>query len=237
MHQINEIMNTLRAKINLFSEKILEFDWSSSETPLEITFYARNILESALTALVGRLDPFRLITIYKIQSSENYNIGKKMNSALQWNGDIVADSAQSASWNPDFKVEKFDRAILGNYCGEIIWKQAFISLYDYLYDKDISSSWIQEILDVDETSNFERCKSDARKLFSSFSKGVHSEDLVNNAPILDMVTVKGLVRDLFKLCSTLGLISHFIGYLVPNIHVDEAMQIFQEMEGRMNGLY
>ncbi|MBR3771557.1 MAG: hypothetical protein IKL07_04755 [Clostridium sp.] len=236
MYEINDIMDTLRIKINKFTEKILNFDWCSSETPLEITFYARNILESALTALVGRFDPFRLITIYKVQSSENYNIGKKMLSALQWSGDIIADSNQNAVWNPDFKVEKYDRAILGNYCGEIIWKPAFISLFDYLDDREISSTWIQEILDVDETSNFERCKSDARKLFSSFSKGVHSEDLVNNAPIFDIVTVKGLVRDLFRLCSTLGLISHFIGYLVPNIQVEQAMQIFQEMEERMNEL-
>lgn len=237
MYDLNKIMGTLGTRINTLLNKIAEYDWEKEESPIEVLFYARNILESSLTALVGRFDPFRLIMVYKVQSSTDYDIGKRSKSAVEWGVDIIAKQPVSKlNWDPEFGKEKFDRALLGDYCGDIIWKPAFTALFDYLENQEIPSIWIEDILSKDDNGNFQSCKSEARELFSAFSKGVHSESLVDETTILDETTVKDLVRRLLKLCSTLGLISHFIGYLVPNTSIENAMTIFLNMEEKMNEL-
>lgn len=236
MREMKQIMDNLRSKLDILCDKILVHNWNTNENAAEVLFYGRNILETSLTALLGRTDPFRLITVYKIQSSDNYNIGKKMQSAVEFTGDIIASEKAKNLWDFTKKKEAFDRALLGNYLGEIIWKPGVNALTDYIENKNITSEWITEVLSIDERANFERWKSESSRLFSSFSKGVHSESLVDMGIVFDSITIKDLVKDLYKLCATLGLISHFIGYLVPNLSVDEALELFCETEETINEL-
>lgn len=236
MFEFSEIINNLIQKIDYLSNKILTYNWIEDEANIDISFYARNMLETALTALLGRTDPFRVITVYKVQSTSDYDLGKKSESAVQWSGDIIAGTKGDDLWNVKRKKDSFDRALLSNHQGEIIWKPGFAALSDYVQDKGISSVWLDDILSDNENSNFEKCKSESARLFSSFSKGVHSESLVDISVIFDIITLKNLIKDLFKLCATLGLISHFIGYLVPNLSIDEAVHIFCEMEEKVNEL-
>lgn len=237
MFELKDIMITLSNKINTLSDKIQSYNWSSQHTAIEVAFYGRNILESAHTALLGRIDPYRLITIYKVQSDGNYDIGTRTLCAVEWTGDIISRKQANVVWESKNKKDDFDRALLGNYFGEVIWKKAFMKLTDYLEDKNIVSGWLDDILNQDEYHNFERCKSESSRLFSSFSKGVHSESLVEIDVFFDNVTMKDLIASLYKLCATLGLISHFIGYLVPNIPIEMALENFLEVEEKINEFY
>ena len=87
-----------------------------------------------------------------------------------------------------------------------------------------------EIISENENSNFERAKSTAARLFSSFSKGVHSESLVDINIVLDDITLRSLVKDLYKLCATLALVSHFVDFLSTKIEKERALSIFFEVE-------
>lgn len=113
----------------------------------------------------------------------------------------------------------------------MIWEPAFTALCDFLKDETIDSDWLNEIMSENEYSNFEKCKHMSLILFSSFSKGVHSECLVDITAMMDAVTLKSLVKDLYKLCTTLALLSNFVGYLVPQIDKREAVECFLEIEG------
>lgn len=232
MYEFQKIMKNLSFKISTFTEIITTYDWSCDKASIELPFLGRNVLESALTALLGRLDPFRLITVYKVQSDASYDLGKKAESAVEWSGDILAKSKKTNLWYFENKKESFDRALLGNHVGEILWKPAFRALNDHIgsYSLSYDSDWLNEILTKTENANFERAKSDAGKLFSSFSKGVHSECLVEINSILDIVTLKSLVKDMYKLCSTLGLVSHFIGFMAPKLECDVALDAFLKIE-------
>ncbi|MDE7416954.1 MAG: hypothetical protein K2N44_11790, partial [Lachnospiraceae bacterium] len=101
---------------------------------------------------------------------------------------------------------------------------------DYIENRNINSEWVNEILTENEEANFEKGKSMAGKMFSSFSKGVHSECLVDVHSILDLVTLRSMVVDTYKLCATLGLVSHFVGFMTPVIEKEKALNIFLSVE-------
>lgn len=231
MFDYGEIITNLSSKITKITELIINYDWNNGKANIDIPFYGRNILESSLTAILGRIDPFRLILVYKVQADSSYDLGKKAQSAVEWTGDILAKEApRNNLWFFDKKKESFDRALLGNYVGEIIWKPAFRVLSDYIADHEYDSVWLTEILSENENSNFERAKSTAARVFSSFSKGVHSECLIDINTILDDVTLKSLIKDMYKLCATLALASHFVDFLASRIDKDRALSIFLEVE-------
>ncbi len=114
--------------------------------------------------------------------------------------------------------------------GEIIWKPAFRALSEYAAGLEYDSIWLMDVVSESENSNFEKAKSIAAKLFSSFSKGVHSEYLVNIEAVLDVDTLKSLLKDMYKLCATLALASHFIDFLATKIDRDRALTIFFGIE-------
>ena len=101
------------------TELIIKYNGTPENASIEIPFWGRNVLESSLTCLLGRLDPFRLITVFKVQSDPSYDLGKKAQSAVEWSGDILARNRERNLWSFDNKKESFDRALLGNYVGEI----------------------------------------------------------------------------------------------------------------------
>ncbi len=230
MYEFKTVMNNLAKKIGKMTELIISFNGNSDNASIEIPFYGRNVLESSLTSLLGRLDPFRLITVFKVQSDASYDLGKKAQSAVEWSSDIIAKNRDRNLWSFENKKESFDRALLGNYMGEIVWKPAFSALSDYVGDRTFNSDWLNEILSENEDANFEKSKSLAVRMFSSFSKGVHSECLVDVHSMLDTVTLKSLIVDTYKLCATLGLISHFVGFMTPTIDKERALVIFFDVE-------
>lgn len=231
MFEYGEIITNLSNKIAKITELIISYEWNSGNASIDIPCYGRNILESSLTALLGRVDPYRLIIVYKVQSDASYDIGKRAQSAVEWTGDILAkEPPRNNMWQFDKKKENFDRALLGNYIGEVIWKPAFGALTDYVAEQEYDSVWLSEIISENENSNFERAKSTAARLFSSFSKGVHSESLVDINIVLDDITLRSLVKDLYKLCATLALVSHFVDFLSTKIEKERALSIFFEVE-------
>ncbi|WP_270644912.1 hypothetical protein [Merdimonas faecis] len=230
MHEFKTVLDNLSAKICKMTELIMNYNGNFGNANIEIPFWGRNVLEASLTCLLGRVDPFRLITVFKVQSDSSYDLGKKAQSAVEWSSDILAKNRDRNLWSFENKKESFDRALLGNYVGEIIWKPGFRALSDYVGNRNIDSEWLNDILAESEDANFEKGKSMASRMFSSFSKGIHSECLVDVHTILDLVTLRSLIADTYKLCATLGLVSHFIGFMAPIIEKERALNIFLSVE-------
>lgn len=231
MYDYHEIMKNLSDKIKKLTYLIMNYNWENGNANVDIPFYCRNVLESSLTAILGRIDPFRLITVYKVQSDPSYDLGKRAQTAVEWAGDIVAKSSSSGNlWQFDKKKESFDRALLGNHMGDAIWKPSFRTLGDYISGNELQSEWLNEFASYSEDENFERLKHEAMRLFSSFSKGVHSECLVDINTMLDDLTLKSLIKDMYKLCSIIALASHFVKFLATKIDIERAISIFLLIE-------
>ncbi len=230
--ELIQIQSALREKLVFFTTKLLSCDFNTDMARSFAPFYARNILETSATALLGRIDSFRLIITYKVQNDVSYSVGARSNIAINWSKDIFTDEAppQRGLWHFENKMTDFNRALLSKYQGEIIWKPAFLQLADYIMMHPCQSAWLAEMLDDDENQFFERNRSNAQRLFSSFSKGVHSESLVDVRYLYDEITLRTLSLDLLKWCCTQGLLSHFSPYVLCSYSRKFALTQFVQAE-------
>lgn len=225
-----KIVKNLSKKLNIYINFIRQYEWDSNQAYNDIPFYGRNILETTMTVLLGKIDPFRVITIYKVQSDSDYNLGKKSNSAIEWYGDIIGSSNNGKLWDCSKKKDYYERSVLGNHIWDSIWKPALMNLLDYVSEQNIDSEWLELIKTEDEVNSYSRLKADALRLFSLFSKGIHSECLIEIEIMLDKITLKSSIKDVVRLCSTLGLLSNFMGYLLPNVSKADAIQLYINVE-------
>jgi hypothetical protein len=194
-------------------------------------YYARNLLETTCSALLGRIDPFRLIYVQKVQSLDGFNIGSKAKGAISWAGDIFEknDINLSNLWDPEREFSKVGRGLFGNHYGEIFWNPAFRTLIDDpSYLSDISLEYYRTGIDSpDKFTLFIRQESS--KLYSSLSKGIHSELVIKPDIIYDDTTVIELLNDTFQLCSILGIVSHYIDFSICRLPTDSAFHNYKEI--------
>lgn len=227
-----EIIMRMRKNISQYAEKLFELNISDPDQRMIVSFYARGILEAVGTTLLARLDPFRVLLVYQVQSSANYDITKRSNTALQWTGDILPNNrAKADMWSPDHKITDYDRALFSDYNGELFWKPGFLKVNDYIQENTLGGDWIERLKSVDENNFFERNKNEAGQLFSAFSKGIHYEFLINAEHVYDEATVSNNINKLVRICGEMGLVSHFIDGMKLGMDQAEVFQTFSELEG------
>ncbi|MFX3630338.1 MAG: hypothetical protein ACE3JR_13650 [Ectobacillus sp.] len=232
--ETQHILKHLGNTINRFTNRLLSLNLLEEDQRELAPFYARSIMEAAGTALVARMDPFRILSIYKVQSASSYDVTKKSNVALQWTGDILAANTPKKNiWHPDIKFIEYDRALLSNHNAELFWKPGFLRVLDYMSpgeEATLRGEWINQLLSQDEEQYFERSKTEAGKLYSAFSKGIHYEFLVNAESVYDATTVQSYIIRMFQLFSNLGLVSHFIGITSSKLDNASCLEQFIQIE-------
>lgn len=189
-------------------------------------YYARNLLEASCTALIGRFDPFRLIYVHRIQSLESFMIGKKANGAISWFGDIFEKSTSGSVWDPDKDFSKIGRGLFGDHYGDVFWNPGFKLLIDdttieYGESLDYYRTKIEQ---PDKFTLYLRQRSS--ELYSSLSKGVHSELIVKPEIIFDKTTISELLIDVMKFCSIIGIVSHYIDFSICRLPKDNAFEYY-----------
>ncbi|WP_342533655.1 hypothetical protein MHB40_25125 [Lysinibacillus sp. FSL K6-0057] len=216
----------------------MDLDLENSKQRLLAPFYARTILEASMTLLLLRVDPFRILSIYKVQSSSKYDVTKKSNVALLWTGDIIAVSkAKEDIWNPENKVSDFDRALLGRHWGELLWIPTLTKLQDHIAEKQIESNWLNNFLSEEAIAYYERIKTDSMKLFSFFSKGIHYEFLIDIESAYDNLTMQNNLYSMFQKLALLALVSHFDPSVNHNINKEDSTTLFLKIEEEIEKWY
>ncbi len=129
---IDEVLSHLSASIN---NVVGELERLESLDPGQISLFApflgRSILELGCTALIARLDPFRVLLIKEYQQQPNYLdslMDKPNKSSIRWQGDVFADKVTDI-W-ADKSLQNPTRALLGDYYKALIWSANFDKLQD-----------------------------------------------------------------------------------------------------------
>ncbi|HUX82362.1 MAG TPA: hypothetical protein VMV35_05960 [Halothiobacillus sp.] len=203
----------------------------SAISPLATPFFLRSIIEVSCTSLIARLDPFRILTLAKIQGQSTYDTTQKISGAIQWKGDVVADRAKEL-WSIKIKSNDMTRALLGDYQDEIFWKPAFEKLLDYLQmtGKVGKSSWLAELVNIDITSIIPFLRGLASTAYSKTSKGVHHEFVLSISSYYDDATLDQLTYDVIKLVATMGLVVNFAENSHYNLTNSRAITCYKAIE-------
>lgn len=234
---IGGVLGTIAKNISKIERRILDLPTEEEEyISLHGPFYGRTLLENVCIALVGRVDPFRLLVIKKVQEQGDFGLGSKSKIAIQWSGDIVEESLSDAAllrmWRPDLEFQKICRGLLGDYYGKVFWEPAYQQLLDKTEDfpgEDLLSEYRAATLPEKFTS---RVRSNAFTLFSALSKGIHGELVVETQLIYDRVTVLEKLSETMKLCAILSLVSHMQDSWLCQMHFHRAIGLYKIVKER-----
>lgn len=223
--EIDKILNHLSISIRKVITEIKELP-SQEDDKLSLygPYLGRALLELSVTALLARVDPFKILLMKGKQEKTDYDLGKPHSSAIRWQGDVV-DKAVSNLWD-DKSLKDPTRAILGAYQVELVLINSAEKIIDYGSEESIGG-WYNDIIQTDARGLVEKIKTKINFLYSSLSKGVHHELLVPIESILDRDTVLTLINETIYIVSTLSLLVSQIPHAYKSCPFEKSVQLYK----------
>lgn len=225
--EVAEVLLHLRSVMN---SSLSELQWLSTESDARIAmfgpFLIRSLLEIAVSAFAGRLDPTRILVIKRTQQHGDYDTRKPWSSAIRWQGDVV-DEKVTDLWVPKRSYREMTKALFGDYYVEIYWSVALAVLLD---SPATGGNWLASMKGQTAPQFATSRREQISKLYSELSKGVHAEFVIPPGSMYDRMTVSNLVGQAIQLLSEIGLLLNLlphIAYRLPNAH---SFDIFNNME-------
>lgn len=228
--EISDILSQLGMRIDDFAYRCYDFISGNNESDVSVygPYCGRTILETACTIFIGRIDPYRLLLIKRYQEHPNYDISLRHKISIQWFGDIVA-SEKPPSWDK-LSNKNIARALLTDeYMGDIYLKKAFEDLLDDNQNEG-DSEWLKELQAIQPDQVTPYIRTEADKIYSSLSKGIHQEFVIPLTAKYDKYTVKDLLQKTISLVSKLASIIHYVPTAIGNINKNELRDCLREIE-------
>lgn len=222
-------LDQLRTSIDQFSTRCTEYLALPEATADMIAFgpfCARVLLENCCAALLGRLDPFRILYLSEFQSQPEYEPSKRARSAFSWSGDVIPEERPAVElWSVDHDTSKISRALFSKHGDHIYWKPAVNKMLDHLASIDPDPD-LAELRQLEAESYLSQTEGRITQLYSTLSKSVHWE-YFSSVLVYDEVTVKTLIRDTCLLVGHLGLTSHYIPTAFGSLAPEEAVAAYK----------
>jgi len=225
---IDEVLSHLSVSIdNVVKELIKLESLSDNQISLFAPFLGRSILELGCTALIARLDPFRVLLLRECQNQPNYLMGKPHKSSIRWQGDVFAEKVTDL-W-ADKSLQNPTRALLGDYYKTLIWSANFDKLLDVI--KDVSGDeWIINLKHKKFDQFYNETLNDFSSLYSELSKGIHHELVIPLSSAFDRKTTKRLIEKTVRNIATLGLIVSVVSHALNKLDIPEAIAAYKEIQ-------
>ncbi|MCP4695504.1 MAG: hypothetical protein GY862_01460 [Gammaproteobacteria bacterium] len=206
----NEIDVILEHLSSSIEKVVVEISKLPSMPDDKLIFYGpylgRSLLELSMTALLARLDPFRILVVKGKQIQPGYELNKPHVSAIRWQGDVI-DKAVADLWT-DKALQNPSRAILGPYQVKLALVESAQRILDELEEGNEQEigAWHTKLVQMDANGLVERIRTQINSLYSSLSKGIHHELLVPIGSMLDRNAMLSLLDNALFVISTLGLV-------------------------------
>jgi hypothetical protein len=225
---IDEVLSHLSLSIdNIVIELITLASLNPNQISLFAPFLGRSILELGCTALIARLDPFRVLLLRGYQMQPNYPMGKPNKWSIRWQGDVLADKVTDL-WG-EKSLQNPTRALLGHYYKELIWSANFDKLLDAI--KDVSGDeWIDGLRRKDFEQFYNETLQQFSNLYSELSKGIHHELVIPLSSAFDPETTKLLIQKTVRNIATLGLFVSVVSHTLNKLDIQEAIAAYKEIQ-------
>lgn len=224
-------LSLLKHSIDRFSSKAITYlngDFTEEAASFG-AFCARVTLENACAALVGRLDPFRMIYLAEFQTQGGFEYGKQARSGFRWTGDILSQDKPPADlWSSDHDVNKISRALFSPYADHIYWKPAAESALDFAANH--ATDHTNDLKAIDPDTFIASIRGKCSELYSKLSKDVHWE-FFSSSVVMDEGTVRDSIRDCLVNMSNIGFVSHFIPTAYKPLAAQNALSLYSELRG------
>lgn len=198
-----------------------------SELLIYGAFLGRLLIEATTTAVIGRLDPFRLLILQQLQSSDGYDVGEPQKLSINWQEDVLlSDGSKSDSKRP---LSSYSRAILGDSWEKIAWKPAFNNFLDAFAEKS-ETDWSAKVTNYEAHTFLPRVRQEFKKLYSTFSKGIHLEFVCPPQDKFDVDTLETALDDAIFYSVLLGSAVNFVDHAAYQLQPSETVEHFLAIE-------
>jgi len=226
-------MLVLKQMRKLVNQTTTCFEWLKDQPDQQAAFLgpylARSLLEVAMSAIVARCDPFRVLIVREIQASAHYSAGERVKAALQWQGDILPPKDSPELWSIDKEPEKFSRSLLGPYYEHLYWTPAFQRMVDEI-EIGRGGAWLSDFRTWGIAGAMKRIRAEVGKLYCTFSKGVHHEILLERVVMFDRLSMASYAADALKHISLIALASHLAPQVHASLPLDAALAAFEKTQ-------
>lgn len=193
-------------------------------------FLARKFLELSLTALLTRIDPIRVIAARKNQLDASFELGRQNFSSIAWSGDLLPNDKvpNSPIWDSINLKKGVERSFLG-------WHISAVAVSDglrWLCDKEDSQSfWIRELSAQESPLDWIRGR--LGRLYSTLSKGVHAEYLLDDGTAFDQGSIRQYMHDCYMLILLLAAATHISPLFLRSLSHKQALAILLNCENQI----
>jgi len=225
-NELDKILQHLSTSLQKITQELVELQTLSDDKfGLYGPYLGRAILELSMTALIARIDPFKILLMKRKQEQPNYDLGKPNSSAVRWQGDVT-EKPISNLWD-EKSLKDPSRAIFGDYQIELVLTRSAELVIDE-GSEEIMGGWYTIISGVVPTSVIPLIHSKINNAYSSLSKGIHHELLVPPQSLLDRDTVKSLLNDTFFVVASMSLLISQVPYSYKKSNLEDSFADYKK---------
>ena len=224
--ELDKILQHLHASLMKVVSELLEVQTLSDEKlRLYGPYLGRSLLELSMTALIARIDPFKILLMKGKQEQPDYDLGKPNSSAIRWQGDVV-DKAVSKLWD-DKTLKDPTRAIFGAYQIQLVLINSAKLIIDEGSEATMGE-WYTQLSSTDPKGAIESIKSKIKRAYSSLSKGIHHELLVPQESILDRDTVISILNETLYIVASISLLISQVPHAYKNALLEQSFNDYKK---------
>lgn len=226
---IGEITRHLANTLDLLLTRSKKLRDQGADDDLSIfgPFLGRATLEVALTAIMARFDPYRILAIRKSQLSTSYDPDVRNPMAFNWSADVQGVD-KSKEWDKRPGLNDLQRALLCRHFNDLYWEEALaLMLDDVPFHR--GNTWMRKLKRVDPDGFWNYMRATADKIYSELSKGIHHEFVIPIAVKFDRITVEDLLGRTWELIGALGMATCYSPAVKP-LENNSAIDLFEEAQ-------
>jgi hypothetical protein len=211
----------------LVRARTLKIDGNPVDLALFGPSLGRATIEVALTAILARFDPFRVLAIRKSQLSAEYDAKIRNPLAFNWTSDVKGED-NLRDWANRPGIKDVQRALLCKHFNDVFWEEAFTRMIDTVpYDR--GKTWMAKLKKINPEGFVTNMRTSADRIYSELSKGVHHEFVIPLTAQYDAATVGDLLNSSWELVGALSVTTCYSPTVRPLEEVDP-LDLYEETQ-------
>jgi len=202
---LGEVLSHLADNLDrlLMKAHALKNGTDAVEIALYGPFLGRATIEVSLTAICARFDPFRVLAIRRSQKEPEFDTSIRNRLAFNWAADVQGEE-KPKDWADNPYVKELQRALLCRHFHDVFWQEAFTLVLDSV-PIHRGSEWMGHLKKIYPEGFTNSLRTEADRLFSELSKGIHHEFVIPLVNQYDATTVGDLLNRCWALVAALGI--------------------------------